>query len=215
MSAPPLASGSLRARAFPPNWPLRIGAALFLVYVAYAAQILDIRWERFVLGLDNGARFIGRMFPPNTAADKMQLLWSGMLESLQIAIIATAAGVLLALPLGLFAARNLMPLPVTVAARGVIALCRTFHPVIVAILFVKAVGFGALAGVKVSPAGEVVSEAEWAAKVDSWLPSATDRAFVASLMGRVVEPGKFANWIAPPVMGINRQPVDFEYVRFA
>ena len=33
-------------------------------------------------------------------------------------------------------------------------------------------------------------------------------------MGRVVEPGKFANWIAPPVMGINRQPVDFEYVRF-
>ena len=47
-----------------------------------------------------------------------------------------------------------------------------------------------------------------------WLPSGEDRAFVAGLMGRVVEPGKFANWIAPPVMGINRQPVDFEYVRF-
>ncbi len=47
-----------------------------------------------------------------------------------------------------------------------------------------------------------------------WLPSDEDRAFVGSLMGRVVEPGKFANWIAPPVMGINRQPVDFEYVRF-
>ena len=41
-----------------------------------------------------------------------------------------------------------------------------------------------------------------------------DRAFVASLMGRVVEPGQFANWIAPPVMGINRQPVNYEYVRF-
>ncbi|MGW9332903.1 phosphonate ABC transporter, permease protein PhnE [Bosea sp. NPDC055594] len=146
MSALP-ATGSLRSRAFPPNWPLRIGALLFLAYVAYAAQILDIRWERFVQGLDNGARFLGRMFPPNTAADKMQLLLDGMLESLQIAIIATGAGVLLALPLGLFAARNLMPLPVTVAARGVIALCRTFHPVIVAILFVKAVGFGALAGI--------------------------------------------------------------------
>jgi benzoyl-CoA 2,3-dioxygenase component B len=50
--------------------------------------------------------------------------------------------------------------------------------------------------------------------VDEWLPSAADRAYVASLMGRVVEPGKFANWIAPPVIGINRQPVDFEYVRF-
>ena len=52
------------------------------------------------------------------------------------------------------------------------------------------------------------------ANVRNWLPSEEDRAFVASLMGRVVEPGKFANWIAPPAMGINRQPVDFEYVRF-
>ena len=73
---------------------------------------------------------------------------------------------------------------------------------------------GSLAGVKVSPEGRVVSEAEWAAKVDEWLPSAADRAFVASLMGRVVDPGKFAGWIAPPLMGINRQPVDFQYVRF-
>lgn len=73
---------------------------------------------------------------------------------------------------------------------------------------------GTLAGVKVSPEGRVVNEAEWAAKEREWLPSAEDRAFVASLMGRVVEPGKFANWIAPPVMGINRQPIDFEYVRF-
>lgn len=73
---------------------------------------------------------------------------------------------------------------------------------------------GALSGVKVSPDGRVVSAAEWAAKEAEWLPTAEDRAFVASLMGRVVDPGKFANWIAPPVMGINRQPVDFEYVRF-
>ena len=73
---------------------------------------------------------------------------------------------------------------------------------------------GALAGVRVSPDGQVVSEAEWNAKARDWLPTAEDRAYVTSLMGRVVEPGKFAGWIAPPVMGINRQPVDFEYVRF-
>jgi benzoyl-CoA 2,3-dioxygenase component B len=73
---------------------------------------------------------------------------------------------------------------------------------------------GALAGVKVAPDGRPVSEAEWQAKQKDWLPTPEDRAFVASLMGRVVEPGKFANWIAPPVIGINRQPVDFEYVRF-
>jgi benzoyl-CoA 2,3-dioxygenase component B len=73
---------------------------------------------------------------------------------------------------------------------------------------------GALAEAKVSPDGRVVSQSEWNAQVDNWLPSGGDRAFVASLMGRVVEPGKFANWIAPPVMGINRQSVDFDYVRF-
>jgi len=73
---------------------------------------------------------------------------------------------------------------------------------------------GTLAGLRVSPEGKVVSEAEWKAHENEWLPGAEARAFVASLMGRVVEPGKFAGWIAPPVMGINRQPIDFEYVRF-
>jgi len=73
---------------------------------------------------------------------------------------------------------------------------------------------GTLSEVRVSPDGRVVSDAEWNAHVDQWLPTAEDRAFVASLMGRVVEPGRFANWIAPPLIGINRQPVNFEYVRF-
>jgi benzoyl-CoA 2,3-dioxygenase component B len=73
---------------------------------------------------------------------------------------------------------------------------------------------GALAGVRVSPEGRVVSESEWQQNESQWLPTAEDRAFVTSLMGRVVEPGKFANWIAPPVMGVNRQPMDFQYVRF-
>jgi len=73
---------------------------------------------------------------------------------------------------------------------------------------------GTLSGIKVSPEGRVVSEREWNEKVRDWLPSEEDRAFVASLMGRVIEPGKFANWIAPPMVGINGKPIDFEYVRF-
>jgi benzoyl-CoA 2,3-dioxygenase component B len=73
---------------------------------------------------------------------------------------------------------------------------------------------GSFANMRVSPEGRVISEAEWQANVRNWLPSEEDRAFVASLMGRVVEPGKMANWIAPPVVGINRQPIDFEYIRF-
>ena len=73
---------------------------------------------------------------------------------------------------------------------------------------------GALAGVRVSPDGRPVSEQEWQSKKNEWLPTDDDRTYVASLMKRCVEPGKFAGWIAPPVMGINRQPVDFDYVRF-
>jgi benzoyl-CoA 2,3-dioxygenase component B len=73
---------------------------------------------------------------------------------------------------------------------------------------------GPLASVRIDPEGSVVSEADWTHRHLNWLPSAADRAFVASLMGRVVEPGKFANWIAPPARGINNQPVEFAYVRF-
>jgi benzoyl-CoA 2,3-dioxygenase component B len=73
---------------------------------------------------------------------------------------------------------------------------------------------GALAGIRMSPDGRVVGDVEWEAKKSEWLPTTDDRAFVASLMGQCIEPGRFAGWIAPPVMGINRQPVDFEYVRF-
>ena len=112
----------------------------------YASTILDITWARFVVGLDQGARFIARMLPPDIAPDKLELLTSGMIESLQIAIIATVVGVLLSLPLGLRPRAISSPLPLAWAARALIALFRTFHPVIVAILFVKAVGFGALAG---------------------------------------------------------------------
>jgi len=136
-----------RAVAFPPNWPVRIGLLALAAYVVYASTVLDITYDRFVAGFGHGSRFLSRMFPPNTAPDKLALLLNGMIESLQIAIIASVVGVILSLPLGLASARNLAPLPLAWAARGLIALLRSFHPVIVAILFVKAVGFGALAGV--------------------------------------------------------------------
>jgi benzoyl-CoA 2,3-epoxidase subunit B len=73
---------------------------------------------------------------------------------------------------------------------------------------------GPLAGLKIAPDGRVVSEAEWSAKQREWLATDEDRAFVASLMGRIAAPGAYANWIAPPTLRINKQPADFEYVRF-
>jgi len=73
---------------------------------------------------------------------------------------------------------------------------------------------GAFAGLRLSPDGRIICAAEWDADVRNWLPTGEDRAFVTSLMGRVIEPGKFANWIAPPETGIKGQPINFEYVRF-
>ena len=73
---------------------------------------------------------------------------------------------------------------------------------------------GNFAGQYVSPDGRVISKEEWERHAGEWLPSEDDHAFVGSLMGRVIEPGRFANWIAPPARGINNQPIEFEYVRF-
>lgn len=74
---------------------------------------------------------------------------------------------------------------------------------------------GNFAGHSISPKGEVLSKEAWENHREEWMPSATDHAFVESLMaGRVIEPGRFANWIAPPIRGINGQPLNFEYVRF-
>jgi benzoyl-CoA 2,3-dioxygenase component B len=60
-----------------------------------------------------------------------------------------------------------------------------------------------------------MSEEAWKNHQHEWMPSPEDYAYVRSLMnGRVVAPGKFANWIAPPSRGVNNQPLNFEYVRF-
>jgi benzoyl-CoA 2,3-dioxygenase component B len=74
---------------------------------------------------------------------------------------------------------------------------------------------GNFAGHFISPEGDVLTKESWENYQHEWLPSPEDHRFVESLMtGRVIEPGKFANWIAPPARGINRQSLDFEYVRF-
>ena len=74
---------------------------------------------------------------------------------------------------------------------------------------------GNFGDVRVSPRGKILSEAEWTRRHGDWLPDEEDRAFVQSLMKRVVEPGKIASWVAPPARGINHEePSTFEYVRF-
>ncbi|MEN9498242.1 MAG: binding-protein-dependent transport system inner membrane protein [Pseudomonadota bacterium] len=140
-----MSSFPIRSRAFPPNWPMRLIGVLFVAYTLYAMSRLDLTWARFSIGMGEASRFLARMWPPNFT--RWELLAEGLIESVQIALLSSALGIILALPLGLMAARNLAPKPLTMLTRGFIAFCRSLHYVIVAILFVKAIGFGALAGI--------------------------------------------------------------------
>jgi benzoyl-CoA 2,3-dioxygenase component B len=72
---------------------------------------------------------------------------------------------------------------------------------------------GEFKDVQATPAGELIDGAAWDKRKGEWLPSAGDGAFVASLMEPVSEPGQFAGWIAPPRVGIDNKPGDFEYVK--
>lgn len=140
-----MTSQTVTRRPFKPSWTSRLIGVLIIIYAIYAVSALDISWTRFVDGLGNGAKFIGELFPPNF--DRWKLLVGNLIETVEIAVIASAFGILLSLPIGLLAARNLMPVWATWPARIIICICRSFHPVIFAILFVKAVGFGPMAGI--------------------------------------------------------------------
>ncbi|KZY32640.1 benzoyl-CoA oxygenase subunit B [Roseovarius sp. HI0049] len=72
---------------------------------------------------------------------------------------------------------------------------------------------GVFAGHKFNPEGEIVSEAEYEKGMADWIPTKADGDFIQSLMEQVTEPGKFAGWIAPPKVGIDNKPGDFEYVK--
>jgi benzoyl-CoA 2,3-dioxygenase component B len=74
---------------------------------------------------------------------------------------------------------------------------------------------GELAGCRISPAGEVLTEEQWNVESGEWLPNDDDMRFISSLMKPCHEPGKYASWIAPPRVGVNNQPGDFEYVKIA
>jgi phosphonate transport system permease protein len=123
----------------------RLLLAAFIAYCIWSISDLPIDHARVAKGLGRAADMLARMWPPDFS--RWRLLGKGMLESIQMAIASSLVGGILCVPLALCAARNLAPLPVYVVARALIVVGRTFHEVIVAILFVKLFGFGAVAGV--------------------------------------------------------------------
>jgi len=72
---------------------------------------------------------------------------------------------------------------------------------------------GAWAGQSVDPQGNLMQRELYETSLASWIPSEADKAFVHSLMHRVIEPGRMAGWIAPPERGINNLPLEYEYVK--
>ena len=61
--------------------------------------------------------------------------------------------------------------------------------------------------------GNLITKEEFDQQQSAWLPTVEDREYVRSLMKPVTEPGKIANWIAPPASGIKGKPFEFEYVK--
>ncbi|MGH7307974.1 MAG: phosphonate ABC transporter, permease protein PhnE [Candidatus Rokuibacteriota bacterium] len=130
---------------WPRPWLGPLALTLLAAFLGWNALNLEVNPERVARGLGRLGAVVASAVPPDF--QRLGLLASGVLESIEIATLSTLLGVLLGVPVAVLAARNVVPLPVYGVGRGTITLGRTFHELIVGILFVKAVGFGPLAGV--------------------------------------------------------------------
>ncbi|MEE8286016.1 MAG: phosphonate ABC transporter, permease protein PhnE [Gammaproteobacteria bacterium] len=134
-----------------PQSLIRYGILLgVLMFLAYSVYYLNIPLERF-MGMFGriGDLLVDRYYPPDLEyiADRDYL--SSVIETIQMAYLGALFGLLVAIPLGWFAAFNVSPSRrfVYPAARLFSMACRSVHEMIWAILFVTILGFGMLPGV--------------------------------------------------------------------
>lgn len=127
-------------------WP-RAGFGVFSVAVLWwAAKGSGLNLSELAKGLPWIGEFLARMFPPNWAfLDKLVV---PAIETVQIALWGTLLAVLLAVPFCFFAARNLTPnMAVFHFMRQVFNVTRGINEIILALVFVAAVGLGPFPGV--------------------------------------------------------------------
>lgn len=124
------------------RWLLYLGT---VTYFALALWTMEVNWIRVAEGIPRGLDMLSKFFPPDLS-DSRGVILDGILESIWMAVISTIGGILLSIPVGLGAARNLSPSWVYFFCRGIIAVSRTFPEVILAIFAVKFFGFGPFAG---------------------------------------------------------------------
>lgn len=149
-----LASTS-RIQSYPTGWkkpPLMRSAlmryALYagvLIYLYFGLATVEVNWARVWEGLPKGLDFFSAFLTPDFIS-RSDDIWQGLMESLTMTLTATTVGVLLSIPIGIGAARNLAPTMVYTFCRAIIAASRSLQEIIIAILFVAMVGFGPFAG---------------------------------------------------------------------
>ncbi|ODT32392.1 MAG: phosphonate ABC transporter, permease protein PhnE [Kaistia sp. SCN 65-12] len=116
-----------------------------LVYLVLAISSIEVNWSRIYEGLDRGLSFVQGFLTPDFTT-RSRDIWQGMVESLTMSVTSTVVGVLISVPIGIGAARNIAPLPIYAVCRAIIAVSRSFQEIIIAILFVAMFGFGPFAG---------------------------------------------------------------------
>lgn len=132
-------------RLIEPAWARWTLAFAVAAYLYLALSSIDVNWARVAEGLVRAGRLFEGFLSPNFTA-RWSDIQQGMIESLTMTVTATVAGVVLAVPFGLGAARNIAPWWLYGFCRGVIAIARALQDIIVAIFFVAMFGFGPLAG---------------------------------------------------------------------
>ena len=127
------------------RWAWR--SAGILVALALVASIADmglLDGARLARGVRNLATFAGYLFPPD--ASVVPTLIEAMVETVEIALVGTALGFVLALPLALAASPLLFGPQVTGPVKLLLAFVRTVPALFWGIVFVVAVGLGPAAG---------------------------------------------------------------------
>jgi phosphonate transport system permease protein len=127
-------------------WPRAAIGLLSLLALWWAAKGSQVSFSELSKGLPWIGDFLSRMFPPNWAF--LDKLWIPAIETVQIAIWGTLLSVILAVPVCFFAARNLTPnLVVFQFTRQLFNVSRGINEIILALVFVAAVGLGPFPGV--------------------------------------------------------------------
>ncbi len=131
---------------------------VLILIIAWAWNGTNVSIGEFITSLPNIWDLLGRMFPPDWAffLNYDQAI-APTLVTIQLAISGTVIAVILSLPLGLIAARNLSHPAVYQTVRVVLNIIRSIPELVWALLFVSAVGLGTVAGTLALVMGSVGS----------------------------------------------------------